>query len=153
MFAFFFSLFSLGVLYHSSDHSDGVTSCWISGSAGIAGMGVLLLVLRWWMGRFWRTTLGAVASWDVVGVPTLGGVGESTLGGGRFFKISVSCLTIFACLTFISVGRDSAPSNALTSSSVANNVLSSLDSIGCGQWVRKSFVVAAIWVARVLSMK
>ena len=80
-FSFFFRCFSflLGSSYQSVLKSLGS----IVGSSGIDGMGWLLLVRRWCTLFCWRTTLGAVASLDGVGVPTLRCVGVSTLGGGR----------------------------------------------------------------------
>ena len=69
----------------------------------IVGMGVFLHVWRWWTCGVALTTLGDVASIDVVASPTtLGGWLVPTLGSWRFSRIVVSWLMAFACLHFSS---------------------------------------------------
>ena len=138
------SLF-LGESYHVSGNSFSASS--------FVGIGVLLLVFRWWICFVPRTTLGAVVSCDVLGAPTLGGLGASTLGGGRFLRILVSCCNIFACSIFNCVGRDAVSSKTWTNSAAAISVLSSSDMLGMVQWAGNNFVVLAILIPRVFSIQ
>ena len=126
----FFLAFSCGCWYQPPDHSEGgICGCTV-GSLGTAGIDVLLMVWRWWVGRLWRSTLGAVALLDNYGAPTLEGVEAVTLGGGRLAKILVNSWKIIAGSIFFSFERDSVPSRICNNFSAAIIVLSSSDNVG-----------------------
>ena len=100
-----------------------------------------------------RITLRAAVLSDVIGVPTLGGVGVSTGNVGRLRRISMSCWTIHVCCILFFVGSDTVVLGSFNNSAAANTVLSSFDVVGVLQCVGKSLVWAEILVALVESTK
>ena len=129
-----------------------VSCSWISAvSSMIAGMGVFARVCLMWRSGCWRTTLGAVGLWDVVGVRTLGACSLLTLGAGWLLMIWVSHWMSFTCSTFSFVGIVTSACKMSTNSFAAINVLSSSDTVGTLQCAGKSLVALAILMPFVAS--
>ena len=74
--------------------------CMVASSGSI---GVLCRVCRWWIRGCVLTTLGAVASVDVEGMPTLGGVASGTVAGLTPLRMDVRWVRMRVCWTRASV--------------------------------------------------
>ena len=102
----------------------------------IVGMGVFRRVWRWWTRGVARTTLGDVASIDVVASPTtLGGWRVPTLGSWRFSRIVVSWSMAFVCLHFSSEEVGTIDRMCSMRSAAAMMVRSSSERVGTLQCV------------------
>ena len=93
-------------------------------------------IWRWWTRGVARTTLGDVASIDVVASPTtLGGWLVPTLGSWRFSRIAVSWLIALACLHFSSAEVGTIDRMCSMRSEAAMMVRSSSERVGTLQCV------------------
>ena len=99
-----------------------------------------------------RSTLGAVASWELVVAPTLGAGWVPTLEAGWEFIIALSFLMMLMCSSFLRVGIDTVAFKILANSPAAANVLSRSVIVGTLQCAGNNFVALAIRMPRVLSI-
>ena len=110
----------------------------------MVGIGLLRRVTRWCVRGACFTTLGAVASVEVVYVFARGGGSM-----GLLCRMLVRSRKIFACLTFVSVVVGGLPFISLMKASAVINVLSSSERLGTEQWEGNNLKVADTRIARV----
>ena len=107
-----------------------------SSTSRMVGIGVLRLVCRWWTRGVVQTTLGDVASVELVAgaAATLGGAASPTLGAGALLIMVVSSSMILAWAIFCCAAGGVPFFMALRRSFAARRVRSASEMVGTEQW-------------------